>query len=111
MKEQNMNYKKNDTVDVTRHGFPAVTFASSGNLLARIDLLKQRLLSELRAETQGGERVLKGALDEAAAVAWQTPFPHLFFPELAQEKALAATQWAKRHERVEAGGFSIALAA
>ena len=29
--------------------------------------------------------VLRSALNEAEAIAWQTPYPHLVFPVLAQE--------------------------
>lgn len=111
MKEPNINYEKHYKVDVTRYGFPAVSLTSCRNVLAKIDLLKQRLFGEFSAKTPGGERLLKGALNEAEALAWQTSFPHLFFPELALEKALAATQSAKGYEQVQAGGISMAFAA
>jgi len=41
-------------------------------------------------------RVFRLALNEAEALAWQTQYPHLVFPILAQEKVLAIAAW---HER------------
>ncbi len=102
---------KNVYLDLKRNGLSAVCLSSCRNLLAKIDILKQRLFRQFSAEVNGSDRVLRGALNEAEALAWQTPFPHLFFPELAQEKAVAATQWARRQEQLQARGFSMAFAA
>jgi len=43
-------------------------------------------------------RVLQVALNEAEALAWQTGFPHLFFPLLAVEKASAVAAWHLRQQ-------------
>jgi len=86
-----------------------VCLNSCRNLIAKIDILKQRLFREYSAEVAGSDRVLKGALNEAESLAWQTPFPHLLFPVLAQEKAMEATQWA-RHQQL-AHGIEMAFAA
>jgi hypothetical protein len=110
MKGPNMNNKNQYTVDAKRYGFSAVSLNSGGNLIAKIDIMKQRLFRKFSAESLASDRVLKGALNEAEALAWQTPFPHLFFPELAQEKAVAASQWTRRQEQLQAG-MSMAFAA
>jgi len=36
------------------------------------------------------------ALNEAEAIAWQTGFPQLVFPSLAEEKVAALTKWSRR---------------
>ena len=41
-------------------------------------------------------RLLRQALNEAEAIAWQTGFPQLVFPSLALEKARAAATWENR---------------
>jgi hypothetical protein len=41
------------------------------------------------------------ALNEAEALAWQTPFPDLLFPVLAEEKATALKHWAARQRVVQ----------
>ncbi|HEY1490010.1 MAG TPA: hypothetical protein VGF90_03125, partial [Verrucomicrobiae bacterium] len=42
--------------------------------------------AESRAALKEHERILKLALSEAEALAWQTVYPHLVFPALATEK-------------------------
>ena len=37
--------------------------------------------------------MLRLALNEAEAIAWQTEYPHLIFPTLAQEKAEEVAAW------------------
>ncbi len=41
-------------------------------------------------------RLLRQALNEAEAIAWQTGFPQLVFPSLALEKARAVAAWENR---------------
>ena len=41
-------------------------------------------------------RLLRQALNEAEAIAWQTGFPQLVFPSLALEKARAVAAWEYR---------------
>ena len=48
----------------------------------------------------GKVQILRSALNEAEALAWQTPYPHLFFPLLAEEKAISARRWAARQEMI-----------
>jgi hypothetical protein len=39
------------------------------------------------------EHLLRLAVNEAEALAWQTDYPHLIFPTLAVEKVQAVTAW------------------
>src|SRR5689334_17480196 len=58
--------------------------------------LKQSVLHEYGEQAGDHSRVLRLALNEAEAVAWQSGFPQLFFPVLAVEKAKAAVSWHQR---------------
>ena len=80
--------------------FSEVCLKSCRKLLSQIDAIKHALISKYRPELNGQETVLHSALNEAEALAWQTPYPHLFFPVLAEEKAQEARRWAFRQERI-----------
>ncbi len=67
-------------------------------LAARIERVKEQLLSELRETLEVPERLFKLALSEAEALAWQTEYPHLVFPALAMEKIRAVGEWNARQE-------------
>jgi len=45
-------------------------------------------------------RVFQLALNEAEALAWQSGFPHLFFPVLAWEKAAKVAEWYLRQQTI-----------
>ena len=69
---------------------PPVPFR--GTQESELDCLKDRLLREW-LQTTADEQLyapLRRAANEAAALAWFTPFPLLFFPGLLEEKARAA---------------------
>lgn len=65
-----------------------------GTLETELDVLKARLLSELLKGAGDAELYprLRRAANDAAAVAWTTPFPLLVFPALLEEKAQQARQ-------------------
>jgi hypothetical protein len=46
------------------------------------------------------ERLLRLALNEAEAAAWETMYPHLVFPALASEKAQAVAAWNAHQQSV-----------
>ena len=71
---------------------------------------KQRLLAEYREHVGEHLRVLRLALNEAEALAWSTEFPHLFFPALAVEKALAVVKWQRRQRAVRGASTELAFA-
>jgi hypothetical protein len=60
--------------------------------------LKKRLLFErlFELENSDSNNYLRRAANEAAAVAWLTPYPLLVFPELFEEKAHLALLQAER---------------
>ena len=64
--------------------------------------LKARLLHPVLDEATDASvrRQLRLAANEAAAIAWTTPFPLLVLPELLQEKAIEAREYARRQEVV-----------
>lgn len=68
---------------------------------------------EFSSLSQRQPQLLQLALNEAAALAWWTKFPHLFFPTLAQEKVEAVARWDARQRVMLFGEHdnSIALAA
>jgi hypothetical protein len=63
------------------------------NAIAVARALIEREFSSLR---QRQPRLLRQALNEAEAIAWQTGFPQLVFPTLALEKAHAVATWENR---------------
>jgi hypothetical protein len=71
---------------------------------------KQEILNRYFPLFQEHANVLRLALNEAEALAWQTSFPHLFFPELAMEKAQAAIRWHQRQRGVRRGTSELAFA-
>jgi len=70
--------------------------ASCRKLLAQMEDIRQTILLEFREATD--PRLLQLALNEAEALARQTPYPHLFFPELALEKAQSVRDWQARQQ-------------
>ena len=63
---------------------------------------EEQLINKLTAETQDSvpRRLVQQAVNEAEALAWSTPYPLLFLPELAREKILSAQQWSRRQEEI-----------
>ena len=57
---------------------------------------RARLRTELRQTFRVPEKLFQLALGEAEALAWQTEFPALVFPDLAVEKVRAVALW---HDR------------
>jgi len=72
--------------------------------------IKNGLAREFGTALGGHGQLLNSALNEAEALAWQTGYPHLFFPVLAEEKAVAVNRWAARQRRVRQASREIALA-
>ena len=55
--------------------------------------VKTSLLNDYRDMAGEHGRLLRLALNEAEAIAWQTGYPQLVFPMLAAEKAKQAISW------------------
>ncbi len=81
-------------------GLRAICLRCYQRLLRRLGAVKVNIEREFGRAMAGYEQLLKSAVNEAEALAWQTPYPYLFFPMLAEEKAAAAQQWAARQRRI-----------
>ena|SRR2546425_10739327 len=85
---------------------PAATLAkaclvSCQKLLVQIQKTKDAILAEFREALGAQDHLLRLAINEAEALAWQTAYPHLVFPALAAEKAQAVATWHAR-QRIHA---------
>jgi hypothetical protein len=89
----------------------AVPLRSCGKLLGQLDQVKLSVLQKFQPKAASEERFLRLALNEAEALAWQTPYPHLFFPVLAEEKAASMKQWSARQRLVKETSPIMAFAA
>ncbi|HEX7652422.1 MAG TPA: hypothetical protein VF607_02880 [Verrucomicrobiae bacterium] len=50
--------------------------------------LRRSALNQLRAGEHFNYREMVAAINQAEVVAWETPFPQLFLPVIAEEKAI-----------------------
>jgi hypothetical protein len=74
---------------------------SCKQLLAGIEQTKNRIANEFHETLEANSQLVQLALNEAEALAWQTSYPHLLFPELAVEKVQAVAAWQTRQESVQ----------
>ena len=65
---------------------------------AQLAAAKSQVSEEFSERLAGHESVLRLALNEAEALAWETNYPHLVFTTLALEKAQAAATWENRQQ-------------
>jgi hypothetical protein len=73
-------------------------FQSCKKLVSRIERAKNHILNEFHATRKSQENLFKQAVSEAEALAWQTDYPHLFFPALAVEKIQRVAAWQTRQQ-------------
>ena len=75
--------------------------------------MKERIQQHLEAEY--GQALdasrIQQVVNEADALAAYTPFPTLFLPTLAEEKAQAVIQWQGKQQLLRTHGVAYALAA
>ena len=81
---------------------PLPASLARGRPEAELDQLKDRLLEPLLRQTADAELVrrLRRAANEAATLAWLTPFPLLVLPVLLDEKAETAKKQATRQQAI-----------
>jgi hypothetical protein len=89
-------------------GFKDGCLASCRKILARA---KAAIFAESQHALQSQERLLRLALNEAEAAAWQTGYPHLVFPALATEKVQAVIAWDRQQQSVRRANPVLVLAA
>ena len=93
--------KLNETNENRRNGDPESRFKSTclaacQKILAQVARVKAAIFAESYRALKSQERLLRLALNEAEAAAWQTMFPHLVFPTLATEKVQEVIAWDAR---------------
>lgn len=69
-----------------KNTFSEACLNSCKEILAQINQAKETILAEARETLHVQEKLLRLALNEAEALARQTLYPHLVFPDLAVEK-------------------------
>ena len=74
--------------------------AARAALNIRLERLKEQLLARHVNEADEFAAFLRRAADEAASLAWTTPYPLLILPELLEEKVAAARRQAERQGSV-----------
>lgn len=80
--------------------FASACLASCRKLLDRIAQVKQAVLDEFHDTVDAHNKMLRLAVNEAEALAWETDYPELVFPTLAQEKAAEVTSWQARQREL-----------
>jgi hypothetical protein len=85
--------------------------ASCQKILARVAKAKEAIFAEARETLGAHTQLVKLAVNEAEALAWQTNYPHLVFPTLAAEKVQAVARWSERQQSVRGANAEFALAA
>lgn len=81
-------------------GFKQACLKSCDKVIGRIKEAKAAILAEARGRDKGSDLMLRLAVAEAEAIAWQTGVPHLIFPTLAMERVQAVTNWSDRQQSV-----------
>lgn len=71
-------------------------------IVKQVQKAKQSVLNQFRDLLADHEQALRLALNEAEALAFETPFPQLVFTDLAEEKARALAAWSE-HQRAVRG--------
>src|SRR5438034_5861628 len=89
----------------------AACVAGFRKLRAGIAAAKKALLAEFQGQFAPYEHLLRLALNEAEALAWQTNYPHLVFPTLAMEKAQGLAAWNARQRSIRGATSMSAFAA
>ena len=109
MKLNEVNRSSGNAEAGTRFGNKS--WASCRKVLARVAQAKEMIFAESSPALRSQERLLRLALNEAEAVARQTPYPHLVFPTLATEKVQSVIAWNKRQQSLRETDLDLVLAA
>ncbi len=79
-------------------------------ILSQINRVKAAIFAQSAKELAASRHALQLALNEAEALAWQTMYPHLVFPNLAAEKIQAVTDWNSRQRELRFGRLPLKAA-
>lgn len=69
-------------------------------VLSQLHKAKDSILAEFGHAFRSREKMLRLAVNEAEALAWETSYPHLVFPALAAEKVQELITWSQRQQRL-----------
>jgi len=69
---------------------------SGQKLIVGINRAKHDLAAQYADQSELPLRLFQVALNEAEALAWETEYPQLVFPTLAEEKIAAVSSWYER---------------
>ena len=72
--------------------------ATCQKFIAQFDQVRNRLTNEFSERLAADQSVLRLALNEAEALAWESEVPQLVFATLAREKVQAAATWEYRQQ-------------
>jgi hypothetical protein len=67
-------------------------------LLVEIEQTKNMIVNDFHETLDTHGNLFRLALNEAEALAWQTDYPHLFYPTLAMERVQAVVAWRRRQQ-------------
>jgi hypothetical protein len=67
-------------------------------LLTEIEQAKDMIVNDFHETLDAHGNLFRLALNEAEALAWQTDYPHLFYPTLAMERVQAVVAWRGRQQ-------------
>jgi hypothetical protein len=84
---------------------------SCKKLLVEIERAKNKIADDFREVLASNKKSFQLALNEAEALAWQTDYPQLVFPDLAVEKIQAVAAWQRRQQSVSQPRLAFAQAA
>jgi hypothetical protein len=99
----------NELPTATGRTLASICIGCYQKLLLQMQKTRNAILASYREQLKTHEQVLRLALNEAEALAWQTDFPQLVFPTLAMEKAEAVAAWHERQVSVRNLNPALAL--
>jgi hypothetical protein len=79
-------------------GFKNTCLAACRKIVAQVARAKEAIFAESYQALKTREQLLRLALNEAEAAAWETMYPHLVFPTLATEKVQAVIAWDRQQQ-------------
>jgi hypothetical protein len=106
----NTNQNATEKTNVTRK-FADACVDRCQRLVAHIARVKENLVTEFRENFEVQDKLLRLAVNEAEALAWETDYPHLVFPTLAREKVKVAANWNERQDVIRRNNPVYALEA
>src|SRR6266567_2203993 len=100
--KNNMKTNHPNPLEITVNpAFKRFCLTSCRKLVAQLNRTKEALFRQFQRSFGAQEQLLRLALNEAEALAWQTAYPHLVFPALATEKAQAVATWDARQRLLQ----------